>query len=80
MKKTTLNIENLESEMFIAELGAVRGGHSERMPFGCGPADGPCAPEAPNPYAMLEEIMKDLPGGGVILPHRPVTSLALGEE
>ena len=80
MKKTTLNVADLESELFIAELGKVHGGHAYPMPIAYGPADGPFTPEAPNPYAMLEELMKDLPGGGAILPHPPVTSLALGEE
>ena len=87
-----LRIENLASELFIEDLGKVRGGQSEMttmalgeedsgIPLGCGPADGPCHGHGPFPYPLwIEEIMKFLPGTGGSTPGHPVTTLATGEE
>jgi len=90
-----LKVENLESELFIADLGKVRGGESRMstmamgeedsgasIPIGCGPADGPYTGQRPyfDAARLIEEIMTSLPGRGLPLPDDSVTTLALGEE
>ena len=80
--------EDRESELFIADLGQVRGGQS--IPFGCGPADGPCEGSHPLPgqTGLLEDLLKYIPEdflkyvpGGVGQSDDHVTTLAaFGEE
>lgn len=89
-----LKIENLESDLFIEDLGKIQGGQSTMttmalgeedsgLPFGGGgPADGPGFGYKPYDYSrMIDEIMDSVyPRKQPGVDYGSVTTLAIGEE
>ena len=81
--ESKLKIENLETELFIEELGKVHGGLSAMTSLAGQEDPGFCDTPSPSPdySGMADEIIrKTLAGTGYFPPGEATTLAAFGEE